>query len=113
MPDVRGSCLCGDVVWEADGPLELMFHCHCSRCRKAHGVAFATYVMCAQGAFQLTTGRDGQVARFESSPGLFRSFCGRCGAVVPDGQTWEGRVGFPAGPLDDDPGVRPRQKLMT
>jgi len=40
----RASCLCGDVVWELDGPFELMSHCHCSRCRKAHGAAFATYV---------------------------------------------------------------------
>ena len=41
---VRGSCLCGDVVWEASGKLERMSHCHCSMCRKAHGAAFATYV---------------------------------------------------------------------
>ena len=39
---IRGSCLCGDVAWQVDGPVELMSHCHCSRCRKSHGAAFAT-----------------------------------------------------------------------
>jgi len=45
MSTVRGSCLCGDVAWEVEGSLDLMSHCYCSRCRKAHGTAFATYVM--------------------------------------------------------------------
>jgi hypothetical protein len=27
---VRGSCLCGDVAWEASDPFELMSHCRCS-----------------------------------------------------------------------------------
>ena len=39
---IRGSCLCGDVAFCVDGPLELRSHCHCSMCRKTHGSAFAT-----------------------------------------------------------------------
>ena len=38
---IAGSCLCGGVRFEiakALGPFEL---CHCSRCRKASGSAFA------------------------------------------------------------------------
>ena len=103
---IRGSCLCGDVRWEADGELDVMTHCHCGRCRKTHGAAYATYVMGDAEAFRLVHGRE-RLVRYESSPGFFRPFCGRCGSVVPDGQPWEGRVFMPAGPLDDDPGVRP------
>ena len=47
----RGSCLCGGVAWEADGPFDLMSHCHCSICRKAHGAAFATYVAVPAAGF--------------------------------------------------------------
>jgi hypothetical protein len=89
-----------------------MSHCHCSRCRKTHGAAFATYVTCPEGRLRLTGGRE-RIVRFESSPGTFRPFCSRCGSVVPDGVPWEGRVGMPAGCLDDDPGVRPLAHIFV
>ena len=73
---VTGSCLCGDVAWAVSGPLELMSHCHCSMCRKAHGSAFATYVG-ARERFHIYCGSkapwydipDG-LPQFEEGPGL-------------------------------------------
>jgi len=112
MSTIHGSCLCGDVAWELTTPPQVMTHCHCSRCRKAHGVAFATYVMCDADGFRLTRGAD-RIVRWESSPGFFRPFCRRCGAVVPDGSGWEGKVFVPAGPLDDDPGARPLAHIFV
>jgi hypothetical protein len=106
MATVQGSCLCGDVAWETAGALELMSHCHCSRCRKAHGAAFATYVLCQPEAFRLLRGAD-RIVRYASSAMFARPFCGRCGGVVADGAAAQGMVGVPAGPLDADPGVRP------
>jgi hypothetical protein len=41
---IRGTCLCSAIGWAAEGPFELMAHCHCSMCRKAHGASFATAV---------------------------------------------------------------------
>jgi len=105
MASVRGSCLCGDVAWEAATPLEMITHCHCARCRKTHGTAFATVGMCPETDFRLLSGRD-RIVRFKSSPEVFRSFCGQCGSVVPD-LAWEGLVPVPTGPLDDDPVGRP------
>ena len=106
MTKALASCLCGEIAWEVTGPLEFMSHCHCSRCRKAHGAAFGTYVMCSPDAFRFTRGRE-RVVRWESSPGFFRPFCGQCGSVVPDGEPYQGLIAVPAGPFDDDPGVRP------
>ena len=37
---LKGSCLCGSVRYEIDGPLDGAMNCHCSMCRKAHGAAF-------------------------------------------------------------------------
>jgi hypothetical protein len=99
---MHASCLCGDVTWEAEGPFELMHHCHCGRCRKAHGVAFATLVAAQADRFRLR-GAERAVA-WESSPGFRRWFCGRCGSVVP-GHPADGRVFLPCGNLDGDPGV--------
>ncbi len=112
MSSRHGSCLCAGVTWEVTGPLEFMSHCHCSRCRKTHGTGFATFVMAQADAFHLSRGRE-LIVRYESSPGLFRPFCGRCGSVVPDGEPWQGLVGVPAGPFDDDPGARPLAHIFV
>jgi hypothetical protein len=101
---MHASCLCGDVSWELDAPFEWMSHCHCSICRKTHGVAFATYVAASAAGFRLE-GRE-HIVRFESSPGFFRCFCGHCGSVVA-GDPTEGRVFAPTGNFHDDPGARP------
>jgi hypothetical protein len=107
---MRSSCLCGGISWEVDGPLERMSHCHCSRCRKAHGAAFATYAVAPAAGFRMRGGE--QVARWESSPGFFRCFCPRCGSVVPS-DPFEGIVFLPAGNFDVDPGVRPLAHIFV
>lgn len=106
----QAQCLCGAVRWEFSAPLELMMHCHCSRCRKAHGSGFATYVAGPATGFR----RDGDdaVARFESAPGFFRCFCRHCGSVVP-GEPADGRVFAPAGNFLDDPGLRPMAHIFV
>src|SRR5213593_942328 len=112
MDTLHGTCLCGDVAWETTGSLEFMSHCHCSRCRKTHGAAFATVAMCPVDAFRLARGRE-RIVRYQSSPGFARPFCGRCGSVVACGDSWQGLVGVPAGPMDDDPGVRPLAHIFV
>jgi len=106
MSTVRGTCLCGDVGWEMPAGLGFLAHCHCARCRKAHGTAFASGIMVPAGGFRLVRGRE-RIVRYESSPGIVRPFCGRCGSVVASDDASQGLVAVPAGPLDDDPGVRP------
>lgn len=32
-----GGCLCGDVTYEAQPPLEQVLQCHCSNCRRLSG----------------------------------------------------------------------------
>ncbi|MFO0759210.1 MAG: GFA family protein [Byssovorax sp.] len=119
------SCLCGAVRWEVDGPLPSpdpasadpmallsMSHCHCGRCRKAHGASYATYLCAPEASFRLTAGRE-QIVRYPSSPSLFRPFCGQCGSVVPDGSAWSGIVGMPAGGFSVDPGLVPRAHIFV
>jgi len=107
---IRASCLCTNVTWELDGPFELMSHCHCSRCRKTHGTAFATYVAAPAAGFRLT-GQE-HVARWESSPGFLRCFCRQCGSVIPSDSA-DGRIFAPAGNFETDPGVRPLAHIFV
>ena len=107
---VKSRCLCGAVRWTADGPLQFMSHCHCSRCRKAHGTPFATYVAAPSAGFSLTGAEH--LARYESSPGFFRTFCPNCGSVVP-GDPFGPLMFVPAGCLDGDPGVKPEMDIFV
>jgi hypothetical protein len=102
---ITSSCLCGEVAWEVEGPLELMAHCHCSMCRKAHGSAFGTYASVPEASFRWVRGRD-VMRHFESSAGNRRPFCPRCGSCVA-GEPHDGRIGLPVGNVDGDPGSRP------
>jgi len=122
---LHASCLCGQVRWEVDGPLPRpdpgstdplallsMSHCHCARCRKAHGAPYATYLVAPEASFRLTHGRE-HIVRWASSAAMFRPFCDTCGSVVPDGVPWNGIVGMPAGPFDDEPGLTPRCHIFV
>lgn len=101
---IRSACLCGNVRWEIDGELQFMSHCHCSRCRKAHGTAFATAAAAPLSSYR----RHGSehVVRWQSPAGTVRCFCGRCGSVVP-ADPWNDLIFVPCGNLEADPGVRP------
>jgi hypothetical protein len=102
--------LCGGVVWEVEGPFDLMSHCHCSRCRKTHGAPFATYVAAPADSYRLHG--EENIKSFEASGGQPRRFCGRCGSVVPgdpDGK----HIFVPAGNLEADPGARPLAHIFV
>jgi len=106
---IQASCLCGAVTWRFEQVPTQMYHCHCSRCRKVHGVGFATYLNGPAQGFHLD-GRE-LVQGWESMPGVQRAFCGRCGSVVPN--IWEGQVFAPAGNFIDDPGLRPQAHIFV
>lgn len=106
----EASCLCGSVSWSQRGSLGVMSHCHCGRCRKAHGSAFATYAAGRRDGFELHA--EVPIGRYESSAGGFRHFCTRCASVVPGASKGEW-VFLPAGNFHADPGVRPRSHLFV
>jgi hypothetical protein len=101
-----GSCLCGTVRYRLDGPFQMMMHCHCSRCRKHHGSAFATFVGAPESGFEWLSGRD-SIQQWFGPTNMPRFFCGTCGSVVPAPEP-QGDLRFvPAGTLAGDLGVKP------
>jgi hypothetical protein len=72
-----------------------------------HGTAYGTYATTPERTFTL----EGSPAGFESSPGLLRCFCARCGSVAP-GPAGEQRF-VPLGSCDGDPGVRPEAHVFV
>ncbi len=111
MATYHGSCLCGEVAYEIDGPLEHAHHCDCSYCRKFHGTPYASYAMAPVAGRRWLRG-ERSIARYESSPGFHRCFCARCGSAVP-GDPFEQSTFVPLGNLDGDLGVRPEFHIFA
>jgi len=76
-----GSCLCGAVKYEVRGDLQQTLYCHCQRCRKASGSAFATNAVVAAKDFVVVAG-EAALKKFSTPAGVHRSFCGNCGAPI-------------------------------
>jgi hypothetical protein len=100
---ISGSCLCGTLRYEIEGPFTIMMNCHCSMCRKHHGAPFATFAGASTKGFRWLGGEDA-VQEYPSSEHGKRSFCRTCGSVAPLFMT--GMVVVPVGTLDSDPGMR-------
>ncbi len=98
-----GGCLCGGVRYRVDGRLEDVGACHCSQCRRTTGHYFAA-TTCAKSA--LTFESDGTLAWYESSPGVGRGFCSRCGSSLFWHRETSDRIDILAGGLDQPTGLR-------
>jgi len=113
---VRGSCLCGEVVFELEEPLSDIELCHCRKCRKAYGAPFAATLYCRKESFRWTRGEGGvrsYDAPVELSPPAYRhSFCATCGSPLP--LIWDQLpfVEVPASSLDAAVASRPAYQMF-
>ncbi|MFM2481712.1 GFA family protein [Celerinatantimonas sp. YJH-8] len=75
----KGSCLCGQVRFEAAEFKEHIAHCHCSMCRKFHGATFGTLAQ-----VKSLTWLSGQeiLKDYVAPNGTIRTFCSHCGSSI-------------------------------
>jgi hypothetical protein len=76
-----GQCLCGRVGFTVGLPVKWVAHCHCTRCQRAHGAAFVTWV----GAVAERATIDDPSASLRwhvADEGGQRGFCGTCGSPM-------------------------------
>ncbi|MEQ8690436.1 MAG: GFA family protein [Pseudomonadales bacterium] len=109
---IQGSCLCGTVRFQIEeSEILMMNNCHCSKCRKATGSAFGSFIFLSVKDFEWLGGRD-NIQGFKSSPNLERAFCKTCGSSVPF-ETQMDQMGVPGGILDGDPKTAPEADIFT
>ena len=77
----KGGCLCGAVRFFITGPIRSIVYCHCSRCRRAQGSAFAANGVVDAEDFEITKGAH-SLASYESMPGKTKHFCRVCGSPI-------------------------------
>ncbi len=107
-----GACLCGAVRFEAQGAPLCVNHCHCVQCQRASGAAMLTWATWPRASVRML---GAAAAEFESSPGVTRSFCARCGSTL----FWrrEGRrpeeIDIAAGTIDQADALAPREHIFV
>lgn len=106
-----GRCLCGDIRFAYSGTPIKVLHCHCESCRRHTSGPIATFV-CVPKETTRFTGVEPQV--YASSPGVRRSFCGRCGSPIAyESDRNPQQIDLYIGALDDPAAVAPTYHVHT
>lgn len=110
---ISGSCLCGEVEYQFQGPVLVFQYCHCSRCQKFTGSEHASNIIITPETFKYTKGEN-LVTRFDypNTKHYATCFCKNCGSSLPWLTQSKVTVVVPAGTLDQDPGVRPKHNVF-
>ncbi|MFT7621920.1 MAG: hypothetical protein ACI9WU_001085 [Myxococcota bacterium] len=112
MPSARkGSCLCGALRYEISGPIDGVWVCHCSNCRKASGGAGNTIIVVPRAQFRWLAGEDHRVT-FALRPTYSITRCLTCGTPLPAEED-DANIYVTAGTLDDPLGVGIRTHIFT
>jgi hypothetical protein len=100
----EGGCLCGAVRYVVNGEPKYSANCHCRSCQRAIGAGFVTWVAVKKENFEVI---KGEIKYCETSVGMHRGFCGRCGSSLRGhGDGWDDFY-LTAACLDDPTIARP------
>lgn len=108
MPS-HGSCLCGAVQFDINGPLRAVINCHCTQCRKWTG-----HFVAATAAWKedlQVRDQEGVLTWYRSSADARRGFCGRCGASLFWQKDGEATTTILAGTLDGNTGLKTEAEI--
>jgi hypothetical protein len=111
--NVKGSCHCGQVTYEAVIDPEKVSICHCTDCQTLSGGAYRVAVPAPRETFSLLTGKPKiYLKTAESGKKRAQAFCSNCGspiyaADINDPKTYSLRVGC----LDKRAELRPKRQI--
>jgi hypothetical protein len=101
----KGRCLCGAVRFIARGEPRWAAHCHCDSCRRATSAPIATYAGYLTDAVEW---EGEKLAPYESSPGVERQFCARCGSPMSfSGAKWPDEIHLFAASFEEPDSLKP------
>lgn len=109
---MKGSCLCGGIVYEAEELASEIIHCACNTCRKAHAAAFNTAAAVEKNKFKWLKGEN-LLKFYESSQGKRRYFCSNCGSQIIKTVEGKNQIILRLGTLDEDPNKFPKSFIWA
>lgn len=76
---IHGHCLCGKTSFAYEGDPTWACYCHCDDCRRNCAAPVVGWLGVPLSRFRWT----GDAPKtYESSPGVYRQFCGTCGSPI-------------------------------
>lgn len=109
----QGGCLCGTVKFEISGGIQDIVYCHCSRCRKAQGSAFATNGVVQASDFNFITGQE-NLTGYKSSADQTKYFCRTCGSpIISKSESQPDQVRIRLGTVESDITERPTAHIFS
>lgn len=106
----KGSCECGAVTYEVEGPLRASVACHCSQCRKTSGHYWSATQVKTK-ALKLTT--KAGLKWFRSSDSARRGFCAECGASLFWQKDGDDTTSIGSGTLDGITGLQTAKHIFV
>jgi hypothetical protein len=111
---IGGSCLCGQVAYQVEGAIELIRHCHCSRCRRARSAAHASNGFVDPAKFRFVRGEEVvESYKVPDAERFMQHFCRECGSILPRALPNRPYTVIPMGSVDDDPIGRPSVHIFV
>ena len=91
----KGSCLCGNIQFQAGDTTRSACVCHCGQCRKQSGYAWSSAVV-MRDDITIT----GDVSWYAASDTAKRGFCATCGSTMFWSHNDEPSMSYALGALD-------------
>lgn len=109
----KGSCLCGAIHYEITSRIDTLLLCHCSRCRKANGSAFAANAPVPTADFRIVQG-EARLSTFRTPEGVQRLFCSVCASpIISKRESMPDIVRLRVGTLDTPLDITPTAHIFT
>ncbi len=78
MPKYTGNCLCGEIEYEINGELAMIFNCFCSLCRTWGGDGYRVSTKVKASDFKWLKGEE-HLKKWLYNGKVFKTWCGLCG----------------------------------
>ncbi|MEE1673118.1 GFA family protein [Agarivorans aestuarii] len=113
MTNIKGSCLCDKVQFEAEDKFQQFHLCHCDQCKKMSGSAHVSNLFIKPDYFNWLAGEE-LVSRYDvPERSISNAFCQQCGSAVPYLSSSKQWVIVPAGGLNSSPSLKPQDHIFT
>ncbi len=108
---LKGACLCGSVQFKTIMNPSWVGICHCTSCRKATGGAINGACGFPKSSVNL---KGNSLRYFESSPGVRRGFCSKCGTSLSyENALWSEDIHLMIGAFDCPELLEPHFHIFT
>ncbi|WP_373028037.1 GFA family protein [Sulfitobacter sp.] len=105
---MQGSCLCGEITFQAEAAAREPAACHCTQCRKQSGHHWVS-VQVMDSALKI----NGSPRWYTSSPGVRRGFCPTCGSFLFWKSDADPDTGVSLGAVDGPTGLHLTQHIFV